>query len=346
MLARNESSTTTSADSSDDNSDLENLSRSDARVYTIYSLTILGLILILVSWCAIKLYQISESVLKKHRTKQRANSNATNNAMQMRLRQRSNWSYWLERLFTSVFAMNRSHQAVAVLSVIVVLIRMLRFVHNWNKQSVAQIRFVYYILYGLIFWFQGFVFQARLLSTFQITKSAVPHRNKVKNAFVAVDVFLASLGVLSIFFLILAQNGNVPVFVPTLLGICSTVYVAECVYLILTFWKATLKVACNDNDDGDNMDRLLVDSALRVTVCAAISIFSNFVIVTETVLSLFVCDGKCPLATFLIGDTLVAIDNATNVFALLCSYQEGSKYYFVVFGSLHRWLFQYVADNR
>ena len=340
MFASNETSTTPSADSGGS----ERTNHSDSKVEVVFTLTLLSLTLIPVSWSAMKLCLISQSLLNKHRANQQANSNNTaSKAIQMRLRQSSSkWSFWLERLYTSVFVMSRSHQAVALLSLSTMLIRIIILAYSRQIRSQSHWRSMYFFSHSFIYWIQGYVFQARLLSTFQRAKTAVPHRNKVKNAFAVVNIFLIVMVVFA--FSILFFLEALIILVPVILGTCLIFYIALCLHLIWTFWTATLKVASNVDDD-DGMDRSLVDNALRVTVCAAVSIFSNFVTVVNVVLSLFICSYDCFLTWILISVTFVAIDILTNVFALLCSYQEGAQYYYVVFGSLHRCLFEYVTDN-
>ena len=191
---------------------------------------------------------------------------------------------------------------------------------------------VYIMQCVLLLW----CYTSRLISTF--SESAMvrvhPHTAHAVLAFLVFNLITSALA-----FLLYLTIQSALVFV-ICLSIVLIVYLGLCIFLVVSFLRNMMKVATAGISESDGasapvVDRGLADTALRVTVCAVLSLVSNCLL--SVVFSLFLvkqCPG-CPLFFETSPAVAFSLDSLINVFCLECSFRDGNADYLVVFGWLH-----------
>ena len=272
-------------------------------------------------WASYKLFTFAQAVLDIHKEQGRRMTAAI---------ARNNNKSWLDRQVVALFstpALMRAHQwftltlFISCFSLLFWPVLALALGKGFEKEPT----FVNYLCKLFVYFVQIYIFVSRFINTFQ--GSSVVKIKACFEKFFVVNWIGGLLLVISVLYLYVYERSKKSKMA-TLVVCCFMVvhYSVLCVYVMTTFWRGTFKVA----HSVEKVDHDLVDSALRVTVCALVAIGSN--LITLLLLIVTILED----IFFLAAMSVSALDNLINVLGLLFIFKAGRAYYDFVFGGLHR----------
>lgn len=169
----------------------------------------------------------------------------------------------------------------------------------------------------------------RLRLTFRNTPFRLPRWSpNLLYAFLILNSVLAAIALT-----LMSLNSEKQTFEGIVVGIFTLLcllYIGCVLAMIYAFFKRTMRIA--QEAKSETVDTLnLVNTTLRVTLCANLSLFSSLVCTILIIVSI----GVDYRGSFHVACIWITFDVSFNSFCLLCTLKKAESYYFTVFGKLH-----------
>ena len=313
-----------------------------------------------VIWLSFRIWVTANQVisdLKRKRSHQQQRQHATSSGGSQNL---SALDVMLDRVTAKMFSASwqmRLHQLVVITQCIVYFLQvvgaLLLSTSVLSQQSFAyqSISLLVFLSFALSYLCMLFIFAARCVVTFSASGARSRRWGLAVSRTLWKIITVAFLIWLLGFVAFVARFRVIAALSSTLILL---IYFGLCVFLTVKFFNEAVRVAkqvtsleFDVDDNGDDVEvetgganKDLCDSALRVTLCAAMSLSSNcivLILMIAALLDCFDCNRWYITASF-----MVCVDIVLNMSCLLGSFRDGQRYYFAVLRRLHDKLKQFV----